>query len=216
MRRLKPFTHAIFDLDGTLLDSEPMYTEATQAVVDEFGVTYDPATKQKLIGRGLMDAANILVKTLRVPITAEQYVERRTPILERLLPNVAALPGVQDTVAGLHRLGIPLAIATSSHRRLYELKVQNHPWLSVFEKVVCGDDPRLEHSKPAPDIFLLAASDLNAEAKNCVVFEDAPSGVEAGRAAGMQVVAIRGPFTDPDAVAGADLVIERYEELELG
>lgn len=215
MHRLEPYTHVIFDLDGTLVDSEHMYTVATQAVVGEFGATFDPIIKQQVIGRGAVAAARILVESLDLPISPEEFIKRRKPHLQRLFPDVAPLPGVIELVEALAARDIPMAVATSSPRDLVELKSRRHAWFDAFQVVVCGDDPRLKRAKPAPDIFLLAAKDLGAEPARCLVFEDAPSGVEAALAAKMQVVAIPMPMMNRDDFAGAQLVIERYADLDL-
>ncbi len=216
MNRLRPYTHVIFDLDGTLVDSEHMYTEATQAVVGEYGATFDPAIKRKVIGRGAIAAGRILVEALELPITAQEFIDLREPHLRRLFPSVAPLPGVVELVQALAFCKIPMAVATSSPRELVELKSRHHEWFDAFDVIVCGDDPRLKRSKPAPDIFLLAAADLGAAPESCLVFEDAPAGVEAALAAKMQVVAIPTPLTNRADFAGADLLIDGYSDLDLG
>jgi len=214
MHRLEPYTHVIFDLDGTLVDSEQMYTEATQAVIGEFGVTFDPSIKQRVIGRGATAAAQILIDSLNLPLTPQEFIDRREPHLRRLFPNVEPLPGVVKLVQALAARGVPMAVATSSPRKLVTLKSQHHDWFDAFDVIVCGDDPRLKRSKPAPDIFLLAAKDLGAEPGSCLVFEDAPAGVEAAVAAGMQVVAIPMPMMDRADYRGAH-IIDRYDDLDL-
>ncbi len=215
MKRLRPFDAAIFDLDGTLLDSEWMYTEATERVLVEFGHRYDWALKQTIIGRGVLDAAERLVEALSLPISAEEYIRRRKPHLDRLFPTVQALPGAVAVVEALFAAAVPLAVATSSTRELFDQKLRHHGWAQRFRVVVCGDDPRLTRQKPAPDIFLLAAAELGVPPERCLVFEDSPTGVEAAKAAGTQVVAIPNEAVDVGLVASADLVIRRFAELEL-
>jgi len=118
----------------------------------------------------------------------------------------------------LRARGVPQAVATSSSRFFFDLKTRRHAaWFSeVFDVVVTGDDARLQHSKPAPDIFLLAARDLGAEPASCVVFEDAPVGVEAARAAGMQVIAVPDPAMDRARYADADLVVASLADVDVG
>ena len=216
MHRLDPYSHVIFDLDGTLVDSEQMYTEATQAVVGEFGATFDSTIKQKVMGRGAIAAGRILVEALDLPITPEEFIKLREPHLRRLFPEVMPLPGVVELVQALAFCKVPMAVATSSPRELVELKSRHHAWFEAFDVVVCGDDPRLKRSKPAPDIFLLAAADLGADPEHCLVFEDAPAGVQAALAAKMQVVAIPMPIMNRADYAGADLLIDGYGDLDLG
>jgi HAD superfamily hydrolase (TIGR01509 family) len=206
---------AIFDLDGVLLDTEPLYTRATQSIVGEFGKTYSLALKRRIMGGTAEQGAAIIVSELSLPISPSEYLSRRRLILERLFQTTQPIDGAEQLVCGLRRLGLRLGIATSSERSLYELKTRNHSWFSLFSVTVCGDDPRVVHPKPAPDIFLLAARELGTEASACIVFEDSPAGVLAASASGARVVARRDPAIPSEDLAAADRVVEHYAELDL-
>jgi pseudouridine-5'-monophosphatase len=109
---------------------------------------------------------------------------------------------------------VPQAVATSSEKKLFELKISRHRgWFSIFAAAVTGDDPRVAAGKPAPDIFLVAARELGVDPKACVVFEDSPAGLESARAASMQVVAVPDPAMARSRFADADLVIEDFRDL---
>jgi pseudouridine-5'-monophosphatase len=124
------------------------------------------------------------------------------------------MPGAVDLTAALVGHGVPLALATSSSRDMFELKTLRHrAWFGCFSVVVLGDDPRVERGKPAPDIFLVAAEGLGAPPASCVVIEDAPAGVEAARAAGMQVIAVPDPAMDRTRFGDADLVVASLSEI---
>jgi pseudouridine 5'-phosphatase len=181
-----------------LLDTERLYTEATQAIVGRFGKTFTWAIKRDAMGRDALVSARIVLDRLGVPLTPEQFVAERDVILERLVARCEAVAGAEEFVRTLVDHGVPVAVATSSHRALYEMKVRPHAWFDLFSAVVCGDDPRVHAKKPAPDIFLVAAKDLNADPSRCLVFEDSPAGVEAALAAGMRVVALPEPTAGPD------------------
>jgi pseudouridine 5'-phosphatase len=204
----------IFDLDGTLVDTEPLYTRAIQEVVAPFGKTYDWELKAQCMGNAATESARIIVERLALPLTPEGFLARRRPVLERLFQSV---PEVAGAGALLHRLaqrGFALALATSSDRRLLTLKTRHHGWMSHFATVVCADDAELLRPKPAPDIFLLAAERLGASPGACVVFEDSPAGVRAGVEAGMRVIALCDPALDPKLLAGAERIIGSFAELD--
>jgi HAD superfamily hydrolase (TIGR01509 family) len=208
--------HVIFDMDGVLLDTEPIYTEVTHAVAAQHGKVFDWAVKGNMIGRPAMDSAEYVVKALDLPIRPEDYLRERAPVLEALLPTAAAIPGAEAFTRELHRHNIPMAVATSTDARLFELKTQRHrAWFSIFSKIVCGDDPRISRGKPAPDIFLVTARDLGVAPSSCVVFEDSPLGVAAALAAGMRVVALPDPHMDKARYAGADFIIGSFRECSL-
>jgi pseudouridine-5'-monophosphatase len=206
---------AIFDLDGVLLDTEPLYTLATQTVVAQYGKHYAPQHKRFVMGRADIEGAQWLVENLNLPITAEQYLKERRGHLESLFGECPCVLGAESLVSDLRSRGIRLALATSSARSLYKLKVKKHRWFDAFEFVICGDDPRLHRSKPAPDIFLLASAALTVEPSRCLVFEDSVAGVQAGLAAGMRVIAhLQPPVTSTD-VAEAEQIVSSYAELNL-
>ncbi len=207
-------THVIFDLDGVLLDTEPLYTRATQQVLDEFGKLFDWSVKGDMIGRSSLEGARYLMQALDVPLEPEEYLARRKPILDAMFPTVPEIRGASAFVARLHQRGVPMIVATSGESALTGLKLLNHAWFDVFQSVVSGDDPRVRELKPAPDIFLIAAAELGADPAACLVFEDSLAGVAAARAAGMQVVAIPDPEMDATRYADADLVVQSYADLD--
>ncbi|MEI9949196.1 MAG: HAD-IA family hydrolase [Pseudomonadota bacterium] len=210
---LSDYTHVIFDLDGVLLDTEKLYTEATQSVVGQYGKTFDWSLKSLMMGRHEREAAELLVQTLELPITAEEYRRRSAPIAEGLFPSATELPGAEAFVAKLAERGHTLAVGTSSTRRLYDLKTSHLPWFSFFSAVVSGDHPEVRALKPAPDIFLAAARAIGGDPTRCLVIEDSPAGVLAARAAGMSVVAIPDAALPSERFVEAQLIVRSYAEL---
>jgi pseudouridine-5'-monophosphatase len=155
--------HAIFDLDGVLLDTEPLYTDATARVAARFGKIYDWSIKRDCIGRGTLDAARIIVDALALPLSPEALVDERDRLLVELFARAPAIAGAEAFTRALAARGVPLAIATSTEAPLFAIKAAPHrDWLAIFRAAVCGDDPRVARAKPAPDIFLAAARDLGA------------------------------------------------------
>lgn len=215
MNILKNITHIIYDMDGLLLDTEPFYTEVTQSIVGRYGKIFDWSVKSQMLGKRSIDASRILVDVLDIPLSAEQYLEECELLLEDLFPTTQPLPGAVKITQYLKSYGIPQAVATSSDHRMFKLKTANHQkWFSIFDSVITGDSPGIEHGKPAPDIFLKAANQLGANPEQCLVFEDAPSGIEAALRANMQVIAIPDPNMEKSLFKKAHVILNSLYEFQ--
>jgi pseudouridine 5'-phosphatase len=209
-------THIIYDNDGLLLDTEPFYTEAHQILAARFGKVFDWTVKSKMIGLRAEDSANVVIKALQLPFTVDEYLEERKHLLKELFPKADAMPGAVRLTMHLHNAGIPQAVATSSDRYYFDLKITRHQeWFNIFRCIVFGDDPAIAQGKPAPDIFLLAAERLKADPSHCLVIEDSPAGIEAARAAGMFALAVPDANMDDRFFSNATQIIRNLNELDL-
>ena len=206
----------LFDMDGLLLDTESIYTEVTQMIVGRYGKVFDWSVKSHMIGRDSYDAASYLVKALDLPFEPEFYLEERNALLDERFPHSKPKAGAPLLIQTLSEKNIPIAVATSSNQRHFELKTRNHQdWFKYFDTVVTSNHPEVERAKPAPDIFLIAAKTLGYEPENCLVFEDAPSGIQAANAAGMQVIAVPDPNMSHDAFLDATAIIDSLAEFDI-
>ncbi|KAF2094835.1 HAD-like protein [Rhizodiscina lignyota] len=201
-----PVRACLFDMDGLLIDSEELYTLITNDILREYGKPDLPwSIKAQMQGRPGPESALIFHNWAQLPITHEQFMEKQKPLQAHYFPRSQPLPGTRELLESFKRTSprVHIALATSSHKRNFELKTTHLPdFFSVFDDdhVVLGDDPRIPkgRGKPAPDIYLLALKTINEklrqqgsseiEPEECLVFEDSVPGVEAGRRAGMQVV----------------------------
>lgn len=205
----------IFDLDGVLLDSEPLYSEATRRVVERFGYGFDGAIRSEAMGRSSRAGAQYVIEKLNLPLELDDYIAERRRYLVQLLPGTPAISGARSWVETLQGVGVPLAVATSSSRKLCEIKWLLHPWVSKICPIVCGDDRQVVSSKPAPDIYLVAAERLGCRPADCLVFEDSPAGIEAAKSAGMQVVALENSGLPAEIASRADWKAQGFSELSL-
>jgi pseudouridine-5'-monophosphatase len=210
-----PPTHVIFDLDGTLVDTEPLYTRAAESIVARFGKVFDFGIKRQIMGGGPLAGARFVVEHLGLPLSPEQYLAEREVILGEACKTARAMPGAIPLIEALHQRGIPLAIGTSSERELCLLKLAAQPFGARFRAIACSDDPGVANAKPAPDIFLAAARGLGATPEHCLVFEDSSKGVAAARAAGMEVIAVIDPMMRGEDYSGALRVVSSLEEITL-
>jgi pseudouridine-5'-monophosphatase len=215
MKSAHKVTHVIYDMDGLLLDTEPFYTTATQIIAQRYGKVFDWSVKSRMIGKRASDSARLLVESLGLPMKPEEYLEARKEILDELFPRAEPMPGAARLTRHLHDRGIPQGVASSSDRHNFELKTSRHTeWFSIFECIVIGDDPEVQRGKPAPDIFLVAAGRLKASPRECLVFEDAPAGAEAGLAAGMSVIAVPDPNMSREAYPAAVQILQSLSEFD--
>ncbi|KAL5004029.1 hypothetical protein ScPMuIL_017485 [Solemya velum] len=211
-------THVIFDVDGLLLDTERLYSESTQKVCDEFGKTYTWDLKSAVMGKGEKNVSKIITEVLGLPMTPEEYIRRTREIQKTLFPTAKLLPGAEKLVRHLHEHKIPIAVASGSDNWCFELKTTNHQeFFKLFHHtVLCSDDPEVEHSKPAPDGFIVAAKRFGdaPDPAKILVFEDAPNGVIAANAAGMHCIWVPAPeVTQADDVKSKAILI--LDSLEL-
>jgi HAD superfamily hydrolase (TIGR01509 family) len=211
-----PIKAVIFDMDGLLLDTEGIYTEVTNAIANQHGKTFDWEIKQHTIGRGSQDFAEYVTSTLQLPISADEFLTIRQPMLDERFPTAQPMHGAQELVRHLAEHNIPIAVGTSSSIHYFKAKTTHHRhWFELFEHVVTADDPDVTAAKPAPDIFLVAARRLGVDPKDCLVFEDSPFGVTAAKAAGMYAVAVPDSHMPIEQYAHADLVLGSLADFPL-
>ena len=208
-------THIIYDMDGLLLDTESLNERVNSEIVRRYGKTFGNEIKIAIAGTTAINSAQTIINTLDLPLTIEEYLIEKNKLLYPLYSSAKTLPGTIESIRYLAKHNIPQAIATSSSRENFEMKTANHQdWLKYFETITLGDDPEIKQGKPAPDIFLLTAKRLNANPKNCLVFEDSRSGMEAAIAAKMSVVVIPDPVFDKQLFCAADLVLNTMTEFD--
>ena len=184
---------AIFDLDGTLIDTEPIYYEAADNMIKEYGngKKMDWNTKIKTLGSPEMVTAKIIVDTYELKLSPEEFIKKRNEKTSELFKNCPFIDGAKEiTHKFKHELNFKTALATSSTKVNFDFKTFNKKdWLNEdFDAIVIGEDKRIKNGKPAPDIFILAAKDIGLEPKNCIIFEDSIGGIKAAISSGAGIV----------------------------
>jgi pseudouridine-5'-monophosphatase len=206
----------IFDLDGTLLDTEVILDEANTALLRRHRRELTEDLRRRLRGRTREDNERLLAETIGNGATAEEVTRARAELLEGAFQRAELLPGAWTLVARLWDRGIPMAIATNSFASPLTAKLARHDALRrAMQVIVHGDHPGVRRPKPAPDVFLVAAAELGVDPASCLVFEDAPAGVRAALAAGMRVIAVPDPsMRDDPSFAEATAIIASLEEVD--
>jgi len=208
-------THLIYDFDGLLLNTEPIYCRVNEIIAARYGKVFTREIHRMIMGRQAMDCARILVKVLDLPLSAEAHLQARNELIFDMLPEAQPMPGAIALTKRFYELGVPQAIATSSAKITFDMKTQRHQdWLGMFKTIVLGSDPEVKNSKPAPDSFLVAARRLGADPAECLVLEDAPAGVKAGKAAGMSVVAVPAAHMARSLYDEADMILNELADFD--
>ncbi|MCT0249630.1 HAD family phosphatase [Synechococcus sp. CS-205] len=209
----------LFDLDGLLLDTEPLHGRAWRQAARIFGLELSDQQLLALRGRRRLDNAGSVIAWIEAaggtPPNPEQLLAVQQPIARQLLPGARAMPGAPELLSRCQKLAIPMALVTSSTRESAGIKCAPHPWLKQIELMVCGDDSELAEGKPAPDIFLLAARRLGVAARACWAFEDSPAGAQAALAAGALVHVLLPDGIDLDHYPPQVRCLRSLGELEL-
>jgi len=213
----------LFDLDGLLLDTEPLHARAWQQAASAFGRPLEQGELMALRGRRRHDCADLVCGWIAAAggpqLSREQLLAVRQPLAEALLLTAAPMAGARDLVQRCVDLALPMALVTSSSRAAVALKAAPHGWLAPITVRVCGDDPELAAGKPAPDGFLLAAARLGVDAAACWAFEDSPAGCRSALAAGCVVHVLPPPeltATERQRLyGGVDRVLNSLSDVEL-
>jgi HAD superfamily hydrolase (TIGR01509 family) len=178
----------LFDMDGTLLDSEKLWDVAIDDLAVWLGGEVSETARRHMVGSSMARSVAILHADLGVeadPESSACYLTER--MAELLAGELVWRPGAQDFLAGVHTAGIRAALVTSTHRRLADIALSTIG-REYFEVTVCGDE--VTRPKPYPDPYLQAARLLDVPAACSVAIEDSPLGVAAAEAAGCVVIAV--------------------------
>jgi HAD superfamily hydrolase (TIGR01509 family) len=201
----------LFDMDGLLVDSEPLWFEVETSVMARLGGSWSPTDQAALVGGSLERSLDYLLARATRPVSREIVARWMVDGMVELVSTrpLPVLPGARELLAEVDEAGVPYALVTSSERPVMEAVLGQ---LHVrFPVTVCGDD--VSQSKPDPEPYLLAAAKLGADPRRCVAIEDSPNGVAAAEAAGCVMIAV--PSVVPIPARDGRLVVGSLAELSL-
>ena len=201
----------IFDMDGLLLDTETLWHAAEVELFTRHGGEFTWDDKMAVIGTSYDFTADYFADRLGLPRQrGHELVSEMISLMHDLVRrSVDARPGAVELVEGLREVAVPLGLASNSPRFLVDDALATARLGDAFDTIVTSDD--VEHSKPAPDIYLLACSRLGVEPADALALEDSASGVAAAKAAGLTCIAVP-QFAETD-VSAADRIVDSLEEL---
>ena len=213
-----PIKALIFDFDGLILDTETPEYLAWQEIYKEHGYELPHDEWGKIIGGyGLssFDAAEHLALLSQGRLDSVSLRSRHSTESLTRIQTQSVLPGVLDYIHEAKRLGLKLAIASSSHHAWVDNHAKRLGIFHYFDKVICADDVGIGRTKPNPDLFLSALNQLQVQKEEAVVFEDSPNGVKAANRAGIFVVAVPNPVTSLLNLDGANLILKSLADMAL-
>jgi HAD superfamily hydrolase (TIGR01509 family) len=214
-RRVKAL---IFDFDGLILDTETPEMDVWTEIYAEYGFEFPFDEWVKTVGGygiSTFDAAVHLHEITRDSLDVNALRLRHR---DRSLERIHAAPvreGVLEYLAEAQRLGLGLAVASSSSHGWVDTHLARLGLIRQFDRIICSDDVAPGRTKPNPDLFLLALDQLKVKKAAAVVFEDSPNGVRAAKRAGIFVVAVPNQLTSRLKIEGADLTLNSFSDLSL-
>ncbi len=209
------FGAALFDMDGSLVDSMWMWKSIDIAFLAERGIDYDPAFQQEIEGMSFPETVRCFRNRFSIPESEEEIARILNHMaMDKYEYEVTWKPGALDFLKACRQRDIPCAICTSNSRELVEACDRNLHLRDYIRSIRTTDE--VSRSKPFPDIYLLAAADLGVDPASCIVFEDILPGIQAGRNAGMRVYAVKDDYSaeiDEEQRRFSDGFISDYREL---
>jgi HAD superfamily hydrolase (TIGR01509 family) len=209
-----PFQALVFDMDGVLADSEPIYYAAMQSVLSPLGIEVTDEHQRQVMGSSIESTWRYFAETFSLDGPLDALVEAYDLSLRRMLAEIhQALPGVRQLIPQLRARHIPIAVASSSTPEWIDALLGGLGLQDAFDAAVSAREAGA--SKPAPDVYLLAAKRLNANPQRCIAIEDTPTGLASAKAAGMFAVQTRSASSAFPPLLGADLVIDSLLDFPL-
>ena len=211
------FQGVIFDMDGVLVDSEPIFLSAINRLITNEGV--DPISEDEnekyLLGTTVELTWDRLREMRHLAASTEDYIERYDKLVRQvLIEELTPQPGVKRLLDECVQRRLPKAVASSSLRSWVNLKLDAIKLSDAFDVVLGGDD--VSQGKPHPEIYRLAAQCLSLRPQLCIAIEDSPVGIAAAVGSGAYTIAVRTHFTRNLDISQAHLVLDSLEDFDLG
>ena len=205
-------TAVLFDMDGTLIDSEPVWFETEARLLAEYGFELGPEHWAHVLGQPNEVSAKYLLGISGIELTWQELSDRiEFAMVEQLSQGLDLLPGAKELLVELQAAGVPTALVSASSRRIVDACI-GAIGADFFRHTVSGDD--VTRSKPDPEPYLLAAKLLDVDPVRCVALEDSPNGVASATAAGCRVLAV--PSLVPIPPAPGRVVVASLAGVSLG
>ena len=201
----------IFDMDGVLVDSEPLHKEAETYVLAKHGIQYSENIAKQYTAYGTEELFwKDIANHFRIELDIAEAIKQKQKYYFNHFNKIELIQPAIDLLQRLKSHNCRIALASSSSRNVIKKTLSTFSLEKYFEFTISSDD--VNYGKPAPDVFILAAQSLKIDPQNCIVIEDSVNGVKAGKAAGMTVVAVPNAFTETFNFSEADYILKSLDE----
>ncbi|CAM3274211.1 MULTISPECIES: HAD family hydrolase [Paenibacillus] len=203
----------IFDMDGVIIDSEPLHFEVDIQVMKDFGAAITQEQLEKYVGMTNPEMWKLIREEYQLQRTVSEIIDYQLSNKIKILTarEMEPIDGIRELLADLKASGIPVGIASSSPPVFIQAVLDKFGLLDAFNCIVSGEE--VDRGKPAPDVYLKAAELLGAEPASCMVLEDARHGIAAAKAAGMQCIGFVNPNSGNQDLSAADYVVRSIAEV---
>ena len=214
---LKGIEAIIFDIDGTLVDSMWVWTDIDDLFLEKYHLTKPEGFHEGMEGKSYSETAQYFLDLFpELPHTREELEEEWYQMAYEIYTTQISLKkGAYEFIKEMHAKGIKMGIATSNNRELAEGALTNNKVLEYMSSIWTSCEAKA--GKPNPAVYLNVAKDLKVDPSKCLVFEDVPMGILAGKNAGMKVCAVDDPFSRPQEAKKrelADYYIQDYDDIK--
>ncbi len=203
----------IFDMDGVIIDSEPLHYESDLLTLKHFGIEISPEALNQYVGVSNRVMWEDLKEKYNLAASVDQLLEKQSCTKQHLIGSKKLEPitGIPGLLEEIKNAGVKIGLASSSDRSFIEMILNSLGIIGFFEVIVSGDE--IKKSKPEPDIFLKAAEELKVNPNDCLVIEDSQHGVKAAGLAGMQCIGFQNPNSGTHDLSLADVVVTSITEI---
>lgn len=203
----------IFDMDGVLVDSEPLHLEINMLVLQELNISISEDYFKSFVGRSNEYVWNKVIEQFNLSLNVDELYQRQLKINKKLVKErgYIPIPYVKELIIDLKNHGMLLAVASSSPKE-YILDVTSQLGIQQYFDVLVSAQ-EVNKCKPAPDVFIRAYEKLNVKPKECMIFEDSTFGVQAAKAANVRCIGFINENSFNQDVSNADFQIESFKEV---
>jgi HAD superfamily hydrolase (TIGR01509 family) len=205
----------IFDMDGVIIDSEPLHFEVDLITARHFGAELDKETLERFVGMTNPEMWAVIRREYGIPHAVDEIIAFQSERKKRHLneSEIGPIDGIAELLEALRRHDVPVGLASSSPRAFIEAVLAKFGIRAYFSCVISGEE--VASGKPAPDIYLEAASLLGVPPAACVVLEDSRNGVLAAKRAGMRCIGFANPNSGNQDLSAADRIVRSIRDIRI-